>query len=95
MDKWGPRILYGMYDAEPPTNDAYVLPGFEQQRKGVKKVFNALLSAEKPLKRMPKGVRKEFARKHSIHDVTKAIVEAHKDVAEAFGTGIWASDTVP
>lgn len=37
---------------------------------------------------MPKGVRKEFAQKHRIQDVIDAIKKAHKDIAEAFGTGI-------
>ena len=83
-----PRILYGLYDAEPPLGDAYILPGYESYRKGVKKVFNSLLFDEKPRNRMPKGVRKEFAQKHRIQDVIDAIKKAHKDIAEAFGTGI-------
>ena len=48
-----PRILYGLAGAKPPKDDVYRLLGLENQRKGVKKVFNAVLFAEKRLTRFP------------------------------------------
>lgn len=56
-----PRILYGLAGHEPPAADAYTIPGFERDRSGVKQVFNAMVFADKPLTRMPQGVRKSFA----------------------------------
>src|SRR5262249_33082049 len=35
-----PMLAYAKVGRLPPSGDAYTLPGFEQQRDGVKKVFN-------------------------------------------------------
>ena len=39
--------------------DAYNIPGLDQWRTGVKRIFGALMFAQKPLARWPKGVREE------------------------------------
>lgn len=50
----GPRILYGMARAIPPAGDLYEVPGLEGYRKGVKKLFNAVLFDRAPRNRYPR-----------------------------------------
>jgi hypothetical protein len=65
-----------------------MLPGLEYHRDGVKKVFNSLLYATKPLARMPQGTRECFQRHVSIKQVVDLITEKHRPVAHLFCTGI-------
>lgn len=83
-----PKLLYAHAGLTPPTDDAYTLPGLEYYRDGVKKVFNSLLFATKPLKRMPQGVRKVFDRRISVAKVVDLITERHRAVADLFCKGI-------
>ena len=83
-----PRILYGLGRSVPPFHDLYVIPGFEFHRRGVKKVMNAMLFANKRLFRMPQGVRLEFSLKHRMDEVMKAIEATHPALKEYFFTGI-------
>ena len=48
-----PRILYGLCGIRPTTEDCYKIPGYERDRNGIKKVFNAITFAEKELVRFP------------------------------------------
>jgi hypothetical protein len=50
----------------------------------VKKVFNALLYADKPLVRFPKGVNKEFSTQLRIGHVLSAIYAKHRSVSHLF-----------
>ncbi len=54
-----PLLAYHLAEAEPPAGDAYMLPGLEKCRYGVKKVFNAMLFKH-PVKKLPKGSRGLF-----------------------------------
>lgn len=83
-----PRIIYGMLEAEPPSEDLYSIPGYSAHRAGIKQVMNAMLFSTKPLARMPKGVRQSFARDHHITDVRNAIEAAHPSISSKFYTGI-------
>ncbi len=83
-----PRILYGLCEALPPEGDAYAIPGFKDHRSGVKKVMNAMLFQDKRLARMPKGVRKDFEKRHRVEDVMVAIEQAHPAIKGCFFTGI-------
>ena len=71
-----PRLAYYLAEADPPPGDAYTLPGLEQSRDGVKKVFNAMLFKH-PVTQFPKGVRALFPRKVKCGDVTDAILQRH------------------
>ena len=57
-----PRLAYHLAVADPPPGDAYTLPGLEQSRDGVKRVFNAMLFKH-PVTQFPKGVRALFPRR--------------------------------
>jgi hypothetical protein len=49
-----PVLAYFLAGAKPAPGDAYVLPGLEGHRDGVKKVFNAMLFKH-PVDRLPQG----------------------------------------
>src|SRR5262249_6083243 len=54
----------------------YTLPGFEQSRDGVKRVFNAMLFKH-PVAQFPKGARTLLPRKAKCGEVTDAILARH------------------
>lgn len=83
-----PRILYGLAGAKPPEDDVYSLLGLESHRKGVKKVFNAVLFAEKRLTRFPRDTRALFRRSIKIGDVIERLENAHPAVKHLFFTGV-------
>ena len=83
-----PRILYGLEGATPPQDDAYQLPGLEDYRPGVKKVFNAALYSQVPLKRLPSGTGSLFPKRLGISRVMDSLQEVHAPVAHHLFTGI-------
>jgi hypothetical protein len=87
-----PRLLYGHAGVTPPTEDAYTLPGLEFHRDGVKKVFNAMLYANKPLGRMPQGTRELFQRRVIVKEVVNLIIEK---LAAAIGSSMGRSAVRP
>jgi hypothetical protein len=85
-----PRLAYSLAKAQPPAGDAYSLPGLENRREGVKKVFNAMLFDDGPRSRFPRGARKLFPSRVIMAEVTAAIFERHqmlKGVLSAAGIG--------
>jgi hypothetical protein len=83
-----PRLVYARKGMRPPDKDLYRVPGYESHRSGIKKVMNSMLFAQKPITRMPRGVRKKFEDSYKIGDVTNAIMAYHPDIADLFHTGI-------
>lgn len=81
------RIFYGFSGVAPLSGDLYEIPGFEQNRKGVKKVFNAMASSKEKLSRMPKGARALFPGGETIKDVMDRIEHHHSAIAEHFFKG--------
>ena len=71
-----PLLAYHVAHADPPSGDAYTLPGLEECRDGVKKVFNAMLFKH-PVTQFPKGARALFPRNVKCSDVTEAILHRH------------------
>lgn len=82
------RILYGMAGSQPPEGDAYRLPGFEDHRAGIKKVFGALLFTRKPLERLPQGCRPLLPKGTKVEVVTSAIKAAHPALVPYLEKGI-------
>ena len=72
-----PMLAYARVGCSPPSGDAYTLPGLEQHRDGVKKVFNAMLFDRGPRKSFPEGVNVFFPKRTKIGDVVGAIREKH------------------
>jgi hypothetical protein len=83
-----PRLLYARKHLQPPEKDLYAVPGFKRERAGIKKVMNAMIFAQKPLTRMPRGVRKKFEESCKVDEVTAAIETYHPDIADLFYRGI-------
>jgi hypothetical protein len=81
-----PRILYGMAGIEPPPGDLYSIPGLEHWRDGVKAVFNAALSAERPLSRRPRGT-KDILPAGRFSDILATVKSVHPAIAGLLGTG--------
>jgi len=84
----GPRVLYGLANTPPPSQDAYVISGLERHRAGIKKLFNSLLFATKPIERFPKETRDLFPRRSNACQVIEQITAAHMSVSHLFCTGI-------
>lgn len=83
-----PRLVYARKGMRPPEKDLYRVPGYESHRSGIKKVMNSMLFAQKPITRMPRGVRKKFVDGYHIANVTQAIMAYHPDIADLFHIGI-------
>ena len=84
----GPRILYGVCRTIPTTEDCYKIQGYEKYRSRIKKVFNAMTFAEKPMTRYPKGVKQMFKEDIRFHEVSDAIQGYHSGIAHKFYVGI-------
>jgi hypothetical protein len=85
-----PRMLYGMAEVEPPTSDAYLVPGSSdpaQFRDGFKKLLNALLFTDKPLERKPKDTE-SLLPKENVKTLIERLREYHQPIAHYFETGI-------
>ena len=83
-----PKILYGYCSLVPELEDCYLIEGYENYRKGIKKVFNAMTFANKPMTRFPKGINSLFPVKTRFKDVSDAIEKEHFRIAHMFYTGI-------
>jgi len=83
-----PRLMYAHLGIYPMMEDLYAIEGFEQERKGVKKVMSSMQFVMSPLKRFPKGTRKYFHKGVKVQDVTGAIMDTHQSIADLFHTGI-------
>ena len=82
-----PMLAYAKVGCLPPSGDAYTLPGLEQYRDGVKRVFNALLFDKGPRKSFPKGENVHFPKNAKIGDVIGAIREKHPMLGSVLSTG--------
>jgi ribosomal protein L30/L7E len=82
------RVLYGHAGAPFDFDDAYRIPGLENHRAGVKKVFSAMLYADHPLTRMPQGCRELFPSKVSYAAVAGKIRQFHAPVSEFLYVGV-------
>ena len=80
----GPRILYGLCGTRQTTEDCYSVLGYERYRNGIKKVFNAMTFAEKPIIRFPKGVKQMFKEDIRFQEVSDAIQRYHSGIAHKF-----------
>lgn len=84
----GPRILYGMAGQQPPSSDLYAMPGYYQQRAGIKRVMSAMIFASDTLDRFPKDTRSLFRRNDKIGEVTGEIERRHPLIKDRFYQGL-------
>lgn len=83
-----PKIAYGICGISNFHGDAYTLPSGKYNRKDIKKIFSALIYADKPLNRFPKGTKETFERRVKFADVRNEILEYHHPIKHLFGIGI-------
>lgn len=84
-------ILYGLEDAQVPSGDLYDLSEFgipATCRPGIKKVIQASINSEKPLKRMPMGARTTLPKTFSLNQVMDAIHKKHPLISHRFNEGL-------
>lgn len=82
------RILYGLIGSLPPHGDMYAIPGLEGHRKGIKRLFNAMLFATKRMNRFPKNTHSLFPAWMSVGEAMSAIRQHHQPLQPHFFTGI-------
>lgn len=85
-------ILYGRCGSELPEGDLYAVPGFDYPRKGLKRVFNALLYAASPLRTWPKDTIDMFRDPETGEapkwkEVRSAVLDRHDVIAPFMETG--------
>jgi hypothetical protein len=83
-----PTILYGIAKAKPPPGDLYAIPGYLRDRSAIKKLMNAMLFSDGPIKRMPQGLGSAFEEPQSVRGVMQAIQKHHGGIADVLFTGI-------
>lgn len=83
-----PKILYGYCGSVPEMKDCYLIEGYENYRKGIKKVFNAMTFSNEPMTRFPKGINSLFPKNTRFKEVADAIEKEHPRIAHMFYTGI-------
>ena len=83
-----PKIAYGLCGVTTFNGDAYTLPSGKYNRKDIKKIFSAMIYADKPLNRFPKGTKEAFERRVKFAEVRDEILDYHKPISQLFGIGI-------
>lgn len=83
-----PKIAYGLYGASILDSDAYTLPSGKYNRKDIKTIFSAMIYADKPLNRFPKGTKEAFERRVKFADVSNEILAYHHPIKHLFGIGL-------
>jgi len=85
-----PRLLYAHAGVLMTMEDAYLIAGHatpELFREGFKKLFNALLFADRPLTRKPLGT-KNLLPNASMGELVASLEDAHRPIAHFFHQGI-------
>ncbi|MCQ1571739.1 hypothetical protein NFO65_13485 [Neorhizobium galegae] len=87
------HIAYSLAGTTPPDGDLYAVPGLEQYRPEVKRLFNAMLSwpEGRPFKRWPKSIREGngplYQSRIGPEKASGLIASFHKDLAGLFSAG--------
>jgi hypothetical protein len=81
-----PRLAYAEAGLEPPSGDIYDCPPFENDRKGIKTVFNAMMFAK--LKNWPTDARVLFSGEPKLSAVKGAIFARHPGIKAVMKPGI-------
>ncbi len=80
------RTAYGIAKAKPPEGDLYQIADYlPVYRDGIKKLFNSLLSSQKPLSRKPKGTR-DLLPPYPLSKLIEDISAKHPALAPLFFT---------
>lgn len=83
-----PRLAYAGAQAEQPADDVYDVSEDGLSREGWKRLTNALLFAQKPLKQWPDETKQHFPESTSLRNAIQAINRKHEPIAPLFNQGI-------
>lgn len=83
-----PRLAYVRALAAQPDSDIYDIAGDGSARAGWKKLINALLFAQSPLRQWPNETREQFPAGTKLRDLVQAVKERHAPIAHLLETGI-------
>jgi hypothetical protein len=83
-----PRLAYVRAGAEQPDGDIYDVQGDQTGRDGWKKLMNAMLFADGPLKNWPKETLQHFPSGIKLRDAIKMLCQKHGAIEHLFGTGL-------
>jgi hypothetical protein len=81
-----PRLAYAEAGLEPPSGDIYDCPPFENDRKGIKTLFNAMMFSH--LKNWPTDARVLFSGEPKLSAVKRAIFTRHPGIKAVMKPGI-------
>lgn len=83
-----PRLAYVRAGAEQPDGDIYDVAGDGTGRDGWKKLLNAMLFSQGPLKNWPEDTRQHFADGAKIRATVEMLAAKHAPIAHLFGAGL-------
>ena len=81
-----PNLMYGIVKEEPPLEDSYRIPGFEEHRDGIKLVFNSSLFRKTNMTRFPIGSKCLFSTGAKIEEVLGSIKKVHPKISHMLNT---------
>lgn len=87
-DQLFPRLAYIRAGAEQPEDDIYDVTDVDGKRAGWKKLMNAMLFSDGPLKNWPKETLEHFPKDTKLRDAIDALRQKHKPIAALFGTSL-------
>ncbi|XIA63351.1 hypothetical protein ACFIOY_29870 [Bradyrhizobium sp. TZ2] len=83
-----PRLAYVRAGADQPGGDIYDVAGDGTERDGWKKLMNAMLFSNGPLKNWPEDTHQHFPDGTKLRDAIEILAAKHASIAHLFGTGL-------
>lgn len=83
-----PRLAYVRARKPQPEGDIYNVAGDGSGRDGWKRLMNAMLFADGPLRNWPEGTLQHFPSGTKLRDAIKMLAERHAPIAHLFGGGL-------
>jgi hypothetical protein len=81
-------LAYREVNLTPPGGDLYDITGDGSYREGWKRLCNAVLLANAPVRNWPRDLSSAFPKGTKLQDAIAAIVKRHAPIAHLFGTGV-------
>jgi hypothetical protein len=83
-----PRLAYVRAGKPQPEGDIYNVAGDGSGRDGWKKLMNAVLFSDGPLRNWPDGTLQHFPSGTKLRDAIEMLATRHAPIADLFGTGL-------
>ncbi|MCK1475012.1 hypothetical protein IVB27_09420 [Bradyrhizobium sp. 197] len=83
-----PRLAYVRAGQPQPEGDIYNVAGDGSGRDGWKRLMNAMLFADGPLRNWPEGTLQHFPSGMKLRDAIEMLATRHAPIADLFGTGL-------